>query len=133
MTQETYTDGFANIVVTGTIVRVDLMALVGADADGKPRFETRGRLMHEASQTRPGAEALRLTREQYGWLDATADREAFVRRAVALSGFFGRSKPTPVGLDWANRYCTSAMWNAPNGKFLPSWGLIGLAARRLAQ
>jgi hypothetical protein len=36
----------------------------------------------DESQTRPGAEALRLTREQYGWLDATADREAFVRRAV---------------------------------------------------
>jgi hypothetical protein len=37
---------------------------------------------YDESQARLGAEALRLTREQYGWLDATADREVFVRRAV---------------------------------------------------
>ena len=45
MTEELYSDGFANIVVTGTIVRIDLMALVGQDAEGKPRFEARKRLI----------------------------------------------------------------------------------------
>ena len=45
MTEELYSDGFANIVVTGTIVRIDLMALAGQDAEGKPRFEVRKRLI----------------------------------------------------------------------------------------
>jgi hypothetical protein len=45
MAEELYSDGFANIVVTGTIVRIDLMALVGQDAEGKPKFEARRRLV----------------------------------------------------------------------------------------
>jgi len=45
MTEELYSDGYANIVVTGTIVRIDLMALAGQDAEGKPRFEVRKRLI----------------------------------------------------------------------------------------
>lgn len=45
MAEELYSDGFANIVVTGTIVRIDLMALAGQDAQGKPRFEVRRRLV----------------------------------------------------------------------------------------
>ena len=45
MTDEMYTDGFANIVVTGTIVRIDLMSLAGQDADGKPRFEVKKRVV----------------------------------------------------------------------------------------
>ena len=45
MAEELYSDGFANIVVTGSIVRIDLMALAGQDAQGKPRFEVRRRLV----------------------------------------------------------------------------------------
>jgi hypothetical protein len=45
MAEELYSDGFANITVTGTIVRIDLMALAGQDAQGKPRFEVRRRLV----------------------------------------------------------------------------------------
>ena len=45
MADERYTDGFANIVVTGTIVRIDLMVLAGQDANGKPRFEVREKLV----------------------------------------------------------------------------------------
>jgi len=45
MAEELYSDGFANIVVTGTMVRIDLMALVGQDAEGKPKFEARRRLV----------------------------------------------------------------------------------------
>lgn len=45
MAEELYSDGFANIMVTGTIVRIDLMALAGQDAQGKPRFEVRRRLV----------------------------------------------------------------------------------------
>ena len=45
MPAEIYSDGFANIMVTGTIVRIDLMSLAGQDAEGKPRFEPGPRLI----------------------------------------------------------------------------------------
>ncbi len=45
MSEEVFTDGFANIAVTGTVVRIDLMSMTGQDKDGKPRFETRQRLL----------------------------------------------------------------------------------------
>ena len=45
MADELYTDGFANIVVTGTIVRIDLMSLAGQDAGGKPRFDVKKRIV----------------------------------------------------------------------------------------
>lgn len=45
MAQEIFSDGFANIAVTGAIVRIDLMSMVGQDKDGKPRFEAKERLV----------------------------------------------------------------------------------------
>ena len=45
MSQEFYTDGFANIAVTGTVVRVDLMSMTGQDKDGKPSFEVKQRVV----------------------------------------------------------------------------------------
>lgn len=45
MTQEFFTDGYANIAVTGTVVRIDLMSMTGADKDGKPRLEVKQRMI----------------------------------------------------------------------------------------
>lgn len=45
MTTEFFTDGFANIAVTGTIVRIDLMSMVGVDKEGKPRLEVKQRMV----------------------------------------------------------------------------------------
>lgn len=46
MEKELFVDGFGNIIVTGTMVRIDLVALVEPGADGKePRFEHRQRLV----------------------------------------------------------------------------------------
>ena len=45
MSQEFFTDGFANIAVTGTIVRIDLMSMVGVDKENKPRLEVKQRLI----------------------------------------------------------------------------------------
>ena len=45
MNEEIYSDGFGNIAVTGTVVRIDLVSMAGAGADGKPRFENRVRLV----------------------------------------------------------------------------------------
>lgn len=46
-TNELYVDGFGNIVVTGTIVRIDLIGLsaAGTPEDKQPRFEHRQRLI----------------------------------------------------------------------------------------
>lgn len=45
MAKEFFTDGFANIAVTGTIVRIDLMSMVGVNQDGKPRMEVKSRMV----------------------------------------------------------------------------------------
>lgn len=46
MDKELYIDGFGNIMVTGTMVRIDLVALVEPGGEGKqPRFEQRQRLV----------------------------------------------------------------------------------------
>lgn len=45
MTTEFFTDGFANIAVTGTVVRIDLMSMVGVDKEGKPRLEVKQRMV----------------------------------------------------------------------------------------
>ncbi len=45
MTTEFFTDGFANIAVTGTVVRIDLMSMVGVDKDNKPRLEVKQRMV----------------------------------------------------------------------------------------
>ena len=45
MAQEFFTDGFANIAVTGTVVRIDLMSMVGVDKENKPRLEVKQRLI----------------------------------------------------------------------------------------
>lgn len=45
MNEEFFTDGFANVAVTGTVVRIDLMSMAGQDKDGKPRFEVKKRMV----------------------------------------------------------------------------------------
>jgi hypothetical protein len=46
MDKELFIDGFGNIMVTGTMVRIDLVSLVEPAAEGKqPRFEHRERLV----------------------------------------------------------------------------------------
>jgi len=46
MSQEFYTDGFANIAVTGTVVRIDLMSMTGVDRDtNRPRMEVKSRMV----------------------------------------------------------------------------------------
>jgi hypothetical protein len=45
MSKEFFSDGFANIAVTGTVVRIDLMSMVGVNPDGKPRMEVKSRMV----------------------------------------------------------------------------------------
>ena len=45
MAEEFFTDGFANIAVTGSVVRIDLMSITGMDANNKPRFEVKSRML----------------------------------------------------------------------------------------
>jgi hypothetical protein len=45
MNEEIFSDGFGNIAVTGTVVRIDLVSLSGQGADGKPTFTSRHRLV----------------------------------------------------------------------------------------
>lgn len=45
MAEEFFTDGFANIAVTGTVVRIDLMSMIGVDKENKPRLEVKRRVI----------------------------------------------------------------------------------------
>lgn len=45
MSEEIYCDGFGNIMVTGALVRIDLVSMTTPDAQGKPQFQSSKRLV----------------------------------------------------------------------------------------